>query len=163
MNLCFAFDVHLYHQHVVARFLFSTYLLKKSNWCKHCLKRIYSLHPIVIVIVLVVTEFWNVCSSFHKIWMCGGTLEIVPCSHVGHIFRKRSPYSWKTGVNVVKKNSVRLAEVWMDEYKTYYYERFNFDLVSLGLYFVLNISDSFYFSVSWSNTHLMSHVGMFLF
>ena len=63
--------------------------------------------------------------------MCGGTLEIIPCSHVGHIFRKRSPYSWKTGVNVVKKNSVRLAEVWLDDYKKYYYERFNYDLVSV--------------------------------
>ena len=61
--------------------------------------------------------------------MCGGTLEIIPCSHVGHIFRKRSPYKWRGGVNVVKKNSVRLAEVWMDEYKDYYYERFNHDLV----------------------------------
>lgn len=62
--------------------------------------------------------------------MCGGQLEIVPCSHVGHIFRKRSPYSWKTGINVVKKNSIRLAEVWMDDYRLYYYERFNNDLVS---------------------------------
>uniref|UniRef100_F1KZ71 Polypeptide N-acetylgalactosaminyltransferase n=1 Tax=Ascaris suum TaxID=6253 RepID=F1KZ71_ASCSU len=60
-----------------------------------------------------------------KIWMCGGTLEIVPCSHVGHVFRKRSPYKWRTGVNVLKKNSVRLAEVWLDEYKVYYYERIN--------------------------------------
>ncbi|CAJ0578510.1 unnamed protein product, partial [Mesorhabditis spiculigera] len=64
-----------------------------------------------------------------KIWMCGGTLEIVPCSHVGHIFRKRSPYKWRTGVNVLKRNSVRLAEVWLDEYKEYYYERINHQLV----------------------------------
>jgi len=64
-----------------------------------------------------------------QVWMCGGTLEIIPCSHVGHIFRKRSPYSWKSGVNVVKKNSVRLAEVWLDDYKKYYYERYNNNLV----------------------------------
>lgn len=67
-----------------------------------------------------------------RIWMCGGTLTIVPCSHVGHIFRERSPYAWKSGVNVVKKNSVRLAEVWLDEYKTYYYERINNDLGDYG-------------------------------
>uniref|UniRef100_A0A158QR99 Glyco_transf_7C domain-containing protein n=1 Tax=Haemonchus placei TaxID=6290 RepID=A0A158QR99_HAEPC len=58
-----------------------------------------------------------------KIWMCDGTLEIVPCSHVGHSFRKRSPYKWRTGVNVQKRNSVRLAE--LDECKQYYYERIN--------------------------------------
>ena len=61
--------------------------------------------------------------------MCNGTLEIVPCSHVGHIFRKRSPYRWRTGVNVLKRNSIRLAEVWMDDYKKYYYERIGNDLV----------------------------------
>ncbi|PVD30435.1 hypothetical protein C0Q70_09701 [Pomacea canaliculata] len=67
-----------------------------------------------------------------RVWMCGGVLEIIPCSHVGHIFRKRSPYKWRTGVNVVKKNSIRLAEVWMDEYRNYYYERFNNDLGDYG-------------------------------
>ncbi|KAK0418974.1 hypothetical protein QR680_013884 [Steinernema hermaphroditum] len=67
-----------------------------------------------------------------KIWMCGGRLEIVPCSHVGHIFRKRSPYKWRTGVNVLKKNSVRLAEVWLDDYKQYYYERINNQIGDFG-------------------------------
>jgi polypeptide N-acetylgalactosaminyltransferase len=46
-----------------------------------------------------------------------GTLLTAPCSHVGHIFRKRSPYKWLPGVNVVKKNSIRVAEVWLDDYK----------------------------------------------
>ncbi|CAF0724495.1 unnamed protein product [Rotaria sp. Silwood1] len=73
----------------------------------------------------------NLEMSF-RIWMCGGILVTAPCSHVGHIFRKRSPYKWLPGVNVVKKNAVRVAEVWLDEYKKYYYERFNYDLGDYG-------------------------------
>ena len=67
-----------------------------------------------------------------KTWMCGGTLEIVPCSHVGHIFRKRSPYKWRSGVNVLRRNSIRLAEVWLDDFKKYYYERIGQDLGDFG-------------------------------
>ncbi|KPM09916.1 polypeptide N-acetylgalactosaminyltransferase 9-like protein [Sarcoptes scabiei] len=67
-----------------------------------------------------------------KTWMCGGTLEIVPCSHVGHVFRSRSPYKWRSGVNVLKRNSIRLAEVWMDDYKKYYYDRIGHDLGDYG-------------------------------
>jgi len=67
-----------------------------------------------------------------KTWMCGGTLEIVPCSHVGHIFRKRSPYKWAAKGNVVQRNSVRLAEVWLDEYKQYYYDRIGKNLGEFG-------------------------------
>jgi len=67
-----------------------------------------------------------------KTWMCGGTLEIVPCSHVGHIFRKRSPYKWRSGVNVLRRNSIRLAEVWLDDYKKYYYDRIGGDLGNYG-------------------------------
>ena len=51
-----------------------------------------------------------------QIWMCGGSLEIIPCSRVGHIFRKRRPYS-SPGGDAMTKNSVRVASVWMDEYK----------------------------------------------
>lgn len=67
-----------------------------------------------------------------KVWQCGGELLCAPCSHVGHIFRKRSPYQWPSNVNVVKKNTVRLAEVWLDDYKKYYYERISNDLGDYG-------------------------------
>ncbi|XP_078594418.1 polypeptide N-acetylgalactosaminyltransferase 13-like [Branchiostoma floridae x Branchiostoma japonicum] len=59
-----------------------------------------------------------------KIWMCGGSLEIVPCSRVGHVFRKSQPYNYSNAssiMEVVHHNNVRLAEVWLDEYKKIYY------------------------------------------
>jgi hypothetical protein len=56
-----------------------------------------------------------------KTWMCGGRLEIIPCSHVGHIFRKRSPYKWRTGVNVLRRNSIRLAGEYHCFFKLIYF------------------------------------------
>ncbi|KAL3124103.1 hypothetical protein niasHT_004692 [Heterodera trifolii] len=59
-----------------------------------------------------------------RVWMCGGSIEFVPCSHVGHIFRAGHPYNM-TGPggnkDVHGTNSKRLAEVWMDDYKRLYY------------------------------------------
>lgn len=72
-------------------------------------------------------EIWggeNLEISF-RIWMCGGTLLTTPCSRIGHIFRDRSPYKWKPGTNVVLKNSIRCAEVWLDDYKNIYYNKKN--------------------------------------
>lgn len=54
--------------------------------------------------------------------MCGGKLEIIPCSRVGHIFRQWRPYSSGSKDDTMSWNSMRLAEVWLDEYKKYFYE-----------------------------------------
>lgn len=54
--------------------------------------------------------------------MCGGEIEIVPCSRVGHIFRNDNPYSFpKDRVRTVERNLARVAEVWLDDYKELFY------------------------------------------
>ncbi|EDV26797.1 uncharacterized protein TRIADDRAFT_11844, partial [Trichoplax adhaerens] len=55
-----------------------------------------------------------------KAWLCGGKLEIVPCSRVGHVFRHNQPY--KFGGNFLSRNSQRVAEVWLDDYKEFFYQ-----------------------------------------
>lgn len=62
-----------------------------------------------------------VCDLFnsHQVWQCGGSLEIHPCSHVGHVFPKKAPYARPNFL----QNTVRAAEVWMDSYKQHFYNR----------------------------------------
>ncbi|XP_058464327.1 putative polypeptide N-acetylgalactosaminyltransferase 9 [Malaya genurostris] len=52
-----------------------------------------------------------------KSWMCGGKMVTVPCSRVAHIQKTGHPYMQQTSKDVIRANSLRLAEVWMDEYK----------------------------------------------
>ena len=48
---------------------------------------------------------------------------IATCSRVGHVFRKVSPYSWPGGVaKILHHNTQRTVQVWMDEYKEFYYK-----------------------------------------
>ncbi|KAE8597445.1 hypothetical protein XENTR_v10016473 [Xenopus tropicalis] len=66
-------------------------------------------------------EVWggeNLELSF-RVWQCGGTLEIEPCSHVGHVFPKKAPYARPNFL----QNTARAAEVWMDGYKELFYNR----------------------------------------
>ena len=77
-------------------------------------------------------KFWgaeNLELSF-KIWMCGGSIEIVPCSHVGHVFRVESPYDFPK--DAIRGNKFRLAEVWMDEYAQFFYYRSSYAKTDFG-------------------------------
>ncbi|CAF0961394.1 unnamed protein product [Adineta steineri] len=61
-----------------------------------------------------------------KVWMCGGQIEWVSCSHVGHIYRgprKRNVHPQNAKPQQSHINHMRVAEVWMDEYKQYYLNR----------------------------------------
>lgn len=63
-----------------------------------------------------------------KIWQCGGMIYWVPCSRVGHVYRGFMPYSFgelakKRKGPIITVNYKRVVEVWMDEYKEYFYTR----------------------------------------
>ncbi|XP_067660133.1 polypeptide N-acetylgalactosaminyltransferase 13-like [Haliotis asinina] len=53
-----------------------------------------------------------------NVWMTGGRIETVPCSRIGHVY-KRNKYTFgsNSAASTILKNNLRVAEVWMDEYK----------------------------------------------
>uniref|UniRef100_A0A3Q2YR67 Polypeptide N-acetylgalactosaminyltransferase n=1 Tax=Hippocampus comes TaxID=109280 RepID=A0A3Q2YR67_HIPCM len=51
-----------------------------------------------------------------RIWLCGGSIEVVPCSRIAHIERSHKPYALDLNP-MMRRNALRVAEIWMDEYK----------------------------------------------
>ncbi|XP_034019378.1 probable polypeptide N-acetylgalactosaminyltransferase 8 [Thalassophryne amazonica] len=51
-----------------------------------------------------------------RVWLCGGSIEVIPCSKIAHIERHTKPYLPDLSA-MMKRNALRVAEVWMDEYK----------------------------------------------
>ncbi|XP_011182073.2 polypeptide N-acetylgalactosaminyltransferase 35A [Zeugodacus cucurbitae] len=66
----------------------------------------------------------NIEISF-RVWQCHGAIKIYPCSRIGHIFRKRRPYSAPDGKDTMKRNSLRAAHVWMDDFMQYFLKETN--------------------------------------
>ena len=76
---------------------------------------------------------WRSCLALMLVIYSGEARVPPPINKLNQIMvRSRSPYQWRPGSNVLKKNLVRLAEVWLDEFKEIYYERINNKLGDLG-------------------------------
>ncbi|KAH8332808.1 hypothetical protein KR074_011080 [Drosophila pseudoananassae] len=70
-----------------------------------------------------------------KLWLCGGQIEIVPCSRIGHIFRRFHAFEFpperdftepasperSSAQSTYLHNSKIIAESWLDEYKNMFY------------------------------------------
>jgi len=57
-----------------------------------------------------------------KVWRCGGHIEVVPCSRVGHLFRDEAGRPYSVEIDQVVKNYARVAEVWLDEWIDHFYK-----------------------------------------
>lgn len=66
------------------------------------------------------------------VWQCGGSVEVLPCSRIAHIERAHKPYTENLTAHV-RRNALRVAEVWMDQYKSHVYMAWNVPLQNSGI------------------------------
>ncbi|GAA6073741.1 polypeptide N-acetylgalactosaminyltransferase 18, partial [Tachysurus ichikawai] len=66
--------------------------------------------------------FWRVLEL--QVWQCGGSVEVLPCARIAHIERAHKPYTEDLTAHM-RRNALRVAEVWMDEFKSHVYMAWN--------------------------------------
>ncbi|XP_019717129.1 putative polypeptide N-acetylgalactosaminyltransferase-like protein 3 isoform X1 [Hippocampus comes] len=69
-----------------------------------------------------------------RVWMCGGSMEVLPCSRVAHIARVKKPYNSNIAF-YMRRNALRVAEVWMDHFKSNVYLAWNIPMENHGIDF----------------------------
>ncbi|KAK2830224.1 hypothetical protein Q5P01_018155 [Channa striata] len=57
-----------------------------------------------------------------RVWSCGGSLEVVPCSRVAHVNHHKPPYTFPDQEQL-QRNKIRVADTWMDAYRKIFYRR----------------------------------------
>jgi polypeptide N-acetylgalactosaminyltransferase len=57
-----------------------------------------------------------------KVWRCGGRIELVPCSRIGHLYRDPAHRPYDVEVNTVVHNYKRLAELWTKDHLDIFYK-----------------------------------------
>lgn len=55
-------------------------------------------------------------------WLCGGSVEILPCSRVGHLYKNEDAHS-QLEQEAALQNKVRIAETWLDSFKETFYKQ----------------------------------------
>nr|KAF6474187.1 polypeptide N-acetylgalactosaminyltransferase 15 [Rousettus aegyptiacus] len=55
-----------------------------------------------------------------KAWLCGGSVEILPCSRVGHIYQNQDAHS-PPDQEAALRNKIRVAETWLGSFKDTFY------------------------------------------
>ncbi|XP_008941151.1 PREDICTED: polypeptide N-acetylgalactosaminyltransferase 15, partial [Merops nubicus] len=56
-----------------------------------------------------------------RTWLCGGSVEIIPCSRVGHVYRSHFPRVFPYEEAIVR-NKIRIAETWLGSFKENFYK-----------------------------------------
>ncbi|XP_026156279.1 polypeptide N-acetylgalactosaminyltransferase 15 [Mastacembelus armatus] len=57
-----------------------------------------------------------------RVWSCGGSMEVVPCSRVAHLVHHHLPYHFPDQ-ELLQRNKIRIADAWMDAYRKIFYRR----------------------------------------
>lgn len=84
-----------------------------------------------------------------QVWLCGGSMEVLPCSRVAHIARTKKPYHSNIAFHT-RRNALRVAEVWMDEYKSNVYLAWNIPMEVRGTQTQKRAAGSWIFIVKFS-------------
>ncbi|XP_006115536.2 putative polypeptide N-acetylgalactosaminyltransferase 8 isoform X2 [Pelodiscus sinensis] len=67
-----------------------------------------------------------------RAWQCGGQIEVLPCSRIAHLERAHKPYMLDLSI-AMRRNALRVAEVWMDDYKYMVYFAWNLPIENHGI------------------------------
>lgn len=58
-----------------------------------------------------------------KIWMCGGSIETIPCSHIGHLFHQQSSFHHSLSSDATLRNYAKIAHMWLDDFKDLHFQQ----------------------------------------
>uniref|UniRef100_S4RJ89 UDP-N-acetyl-alpha-D-galactosamine:polypeptide N-acetylgalactosaminyltransferase 18a n=1 Tax=Petromyzon marinus TaxID=7757 RepID=S4RJ89_PETMA len=67
-----------------------------------------------------------------RVWQCGGSVEVLPCSRLAHIERHFKPYAPDLSSHM-RRNALRVAEIWMDDFKRNVYMAWNVPMNGSGI------------------------------